>query len=137
MKRILKIFILFFSLVILLTGCKNSSYNEIDFETFEKYLDDEESFVLVIGSSQCSHCSDYQVTMDEIINEYGLDIKYINVLNLSDKDVSKLDAKTHYNYSTPTTVFFDEGKLDNTSTIRGAQNKENVIKKLTKKGYIK
>ncbi|MEI3529489.1 MAG: thioredoxin family protein [Bacilli bacterium] len=137
MKQILKLFILAIPLLLILTGCKNSSYNEIDFETFEKYLDDEDSFVLVIGSSKCSHCSDYQVTMDEIINEYGLDIKYINVLNLSDKDVSKLDAKTHYNYSTPTTVFFDNGKLDNTSTIRGAQSKENVVKKLTKKGYIK
>ena len=30
-----------------------------------------------------------------------------------------------------------EGKLDNTSTIRGSQSKENVEKKLTKNGYIK
>lgn len=137
MKKVLKLFVLIIPVVIMLTGCKNNSYNEIDYETFEKYLADEESFVLVIGSSKCGHCADYQITMDEIINEYGLDIKYINVLNLTDKDVSKLDAKTHYNYSTPTTVFFDKGKLDNTSTIRGAQSKEKVIKRLTKKGYIK
>lgn len=137
MKNLLKLFLLMVPIIMLITGCKNGSYNEIDFETFETLLDKKESFVLVIGSSQCSHCADYEITMDEIINEYGLDIKYINVFNLSEKEKSKLDAKTHYNYATPTTVFFEEGKLDNTSTIRGNQKKENVVKKLTKKGYIK
>lgn len=137
MKRVLKLFLLVVPIMLMITGCKNGSYNEIDFETFENLLNDEESFVLVIGSSQCGHCSDYQVTMDEIINEYGLDIKYINVINLSSKETSKLDAKTHYNYSTPTTVFFKDGKLDNTSTIRGNQSKDKVIKKLTRNGYIK
>lgn len=137
MKKLLKLFLLIVPIIMLITGCKNGSYNEIDFETFETLLDKKESFVLVIGSSQCSHCADYEITMDEIINEYGLDIKYINVFNLSEKEKSKLDAKTHYNYATPTTVFFEEGKLDNTSTIRGNQKKENVVKKLTKKGYIK
>ncbi len=137
MKSLLKLFLLIVPIIMLITGCKNGSYNEIDFETFETLLDKKESFVLVIGSSQCSHCADYEITMDEIINEYGLDIKYINVFNLSEKEKSKLDAKTHYNYATPTTVFFEEGKLDNTSTIRGNQKKENVVKKLTKKGYIK
>lgn len=137
MKKKLKLVLLVVPIIMMLTGCKNGSYNEIDYETFENLLEEKENFVLVVGSSQCSHCSDYQVTMDEIINEYGLDIKYINIVNLSEKEKSKLDAKTHYNYSTPTTVFFDDGKLDNTSTIRGNQSKENVIKKLTKKGYIK
>lgn len=137
MKKLLKLFLLIVPIIMLITGCKNGSYNEIDFETFETLLDKKESFVLVIGSSQCGHCADYEITMDEIINEYGLDIKYINVFNLSEKEKSKLDAKTHYNYATPTTVFFEEGKLDNTSTIRGNQKKENVVKKLTKKGYIK
>lgn len=137
MKKLLKLLLLVIPTITIITGCKNGSYNEVDFETFENLLDKKESFVLVIGSSQCSHCAEYQVTMDEIINEYGLDIKYINVYNLSEKQKAKLDAKAHYNYATPTTVFFKNGKLDNTSTIRGNQVKENVVKKLTKNGYIK
>lgn len=136
MKKLLKLFLLV-PILIMVTSCKNGSYNEIDFETFKKIIEKKDSFVLVIGSSQCGHCADYEVTMDEIITEYGLDIKYVNVLNLTEKEKAQLDAKTHYNYATPTTVFFKEGKLDNTSTIRGNQSKENVVKKLTKNGYVK
>lgn len=136
MKKFLGILLLIM-ISISLTGCKNGNYNEIDFETFEMLLKEKENFVLVVGSSNCPHCSDYQVTMSEIINEYGLDIKYINVANLSEKQNSKLNAKTHYNYSTPVTVFFEDGKIDNTSTIRGNQSKDKVVKKLTKEGYIK
>ena len=109
-------------------------FNHLSFYHFTK---EKENFILVVGSSNCPHCSDYQVTMSGIINEYGLDIKYINVANLSEKQNSKLNAKTHYNYSTPVTVFFEDGKIDNTSTIRGNQSKSKVIKKLTKEGYIK
>lgn len=137
MKKILRLFLLVVPIIIMVTACKNGSYNEIDFEIFERLIDKKENFVLVIGSSQCGHCAEYEVTMDEIITEYGIDIKYINVLNLSEKERAKLDAKTHYNYATPTTVFFKDGKLDNTSTIRGNQSKENVVKKLIKNGYIK
>lgn len=137
MKKILKLFLLVVPIIILVTSCKNGSYNEIDFETFESLIKKKENFVLVIGSSECGHCAEYEITMDEIIAEYGLDIKYINIFNLSEKEKAVLDAKTHYNYATPTTVFFKEGKLDNTSTIRGSQSKENVEKKLTKNGYIK
>lgn len=137
MKKMFKLFLLVVPIIIMVTACKNGSYNEIDFDTFEKLIEKKENFVLVVGSSQCSHCAEYEVTMDEIINEYGLDIKYINVFNLTEKEKAKLDAKTHYNYATPTTVFFKDGKLDNTSTIRGNQKKENVEKKLIKNGYIK
>ena len=137
MKKSLKLFLLVVPIIIMVTACKNGSYNEVDFEMFENLIEKKESFVLVIGSSQCGHCAEYEVTMDEIITTYGLDIKYINVLNLSEKERATLDAKTHYNYATPTTVFFKEGKVDNTSTIRGNQSKESVIKKLTKNEYIK
>lgn len=136
MKRLFSI-LLAVPVVLLMVGCNKKGYNEIDFKTFENLVDKKESFVLVVGSSTCSACATYEVTMEKIINDYNLDIKYIDVSKLSDKESSKLDAKTHYNYSTPVTVFFKKGVLDNSSTIRRAQSSKNVIKKLTKNGYIK
>lgn len=137
MKRFLKILFVL-PIVLLMAGCnKYTEYNEIDLNTFEKMVNNKESFVLVVGSSTCSACSTYQVTMEQIITDYNLDIKYIDVSKLTEKESSKLDAKTHYNYSTPVTVFFKNGNLDNSSTLRGSQNAKNVIKKLTKNGYIK
>ena len=137
MKRLLKI-LFALPIVLLMAGCNSSKgYNEIDFSKFEKMLDEKKSFVLVVGSATCSACSTYQITMEQIISDYNLDVKYIDISKLTDKEKAKIDAKTHFNYSTPVTVFFKKGNLDNSSTLRGAHNAKNVIKKLTKNGYIK
>lgn len=136
MKKLLKVLYVL-PLILLMVGCGKKGYNEIDFKTFENLVDKKESFVLVVGSSTCSACATYEVTMEKIISDYNLDIKYIDVSKLTEKESSKLDAKTHYNYSTPVTVFFKKGVLDNSSTLRGAHNSKNVIKKLTKNDYIK
>lgn len=136
MKRLLRVLFIL-PVILLMAGCNKKGYNEIDFKTFEKLLDKRENFVLVIGSSTCSACSTYEITMNSIINDYNLDVKYVDVSKLSEKEQSKLDAKTHYNYRTPVTVFFKKGVLDNSSTLRGSQDTNKVIKKLTKNGYIK
>lgn len=116
---------------------RKRDYDEISYEEFQTMISEERDFVLVVGSSTCTHCKEYHETMRRVIREYQLDIKYINVHNLSDEE--KNQFKTVINYSgTPTTVFITKGKEESTyNRIDGAKSYDKIISKLKKNGIIK
>lgn len=122
---------------LLLCGCGKSSYKEISFDTFEKLVENKESFILFIGAESCSHCVTYKTTINEVVKEYKVDIKYIDVDKLSTKQDSALKKVASYT-GTPTTVFIEKGKEESTyNRIVGNRDFEYVINKLQKNGYIK
>ena len=140
MKKI--IYTLIISLFIL-TGCTNNKYDEISYTKLSNMLDNNESFILFIGSSTCTHCDSYKITVNKIIDKYKIDIKYIDVSKFSNDEIEKFNEIIDYN-GTPTTAFIKDGKeycgeSDNCSyyRIRGNQDYETVVNKLKQKGYIK
>ena len=134
--RMKKIFILFVT-IIMLTGCKAKSYQEISYKELNDMLEDKESFILFIGSSTCSACARYEVTLNDVIEEYGTDVKYIDLSKLSDKDESALVSEFPID-GTPTTIFIEKGEEDNTyNRIEGAARRSKIIEKFEENGYIK
>lgn len=132
----MKKLILFLLPILLLCGCGKSTYKEITFDSFEKMIEDKESFVLFIGAESCSHCMTYKTTINEVVKEYNVDIKYIDVDRLSTKQDSALKKVASYT-GTPTTVFIKEGKEESTyNRIVGDRDFEYVVNKLEKNGYI-
>ncbi len=111
-KRGLSIFIF---LILFLTGCgssttvKNISMNEV-----EKKIEKKESFILEVMQTGCSACKSYEPIFQSVMKEYHLNAYVINLKELSEEETKKLD-EISYISGTPTTLFFKEGKLKNSS----------------------
>lgn len=135
MKKILMIILP----LLLISGCTSKEvYNEVSYKKLNEMLENKESFVLVIGSSECSHCESYKLTMKDVVDKYKITINYIDIFKLSDTERAKLNNKFSYS-GTPTTVFVEKGKEENAqfNRINGAKDYETIVKKLKKNGYIK
>lgn len=132
--------------ILLLSGCtkKLEGYDEITIDELKNIVENKEDIILFIGSDQCSHCSTYKVTVNEIVKTYQIDIKYINIAKLDETGLQELLKISNFGNSTPTTVFIKDGEeycgeSNNCSYYRiiGDQEYDKVVKKLKDKGYIK
>lgn len=127
------------SLTLFTTACGNklTTYEEIDYQKFNTMIEAEQSFVLFIGSTTCSHCDLYKETLNEAIKKYQVHIYYIDVSKLSSDENNKLKLVANYT-GTPTTVFIENGQETSMyDRIDGNRPMDKVIEKLKKKGYIK
>jgi len=132
MKKIL----ILISFIILLTGCVGpKTYQTINYKKLEKMLNDNESFVLVVGSATCQACNIYRRTMEEVIKEFSLMIYYVDVANFNNADIVKLDERFNIVY-TPTTIIIIDGE-EATGRIEGAANREEVVRLLQNYSFIK
>lgn len=119
-------------------GVDSGPYNEISITELTTMVENENTFVLVIGQENCTYCDSYKETMKKIIDNYDLDIKYINVSQLSEEEVESLNEFLCSSYSgTPTTIFFVDGIEKTTyNRIDGNQSYSIVKDKLISQGYI-
>ena len=135
MKKIVLLISLFF----ITTGCfgRIKSYDEIDYKTYTKMIEEKEDFILYIGSANCSHCQEFGPTIKKVIRKYQLDIKYIDISKLKVKQYDILKNKTKLQ-GTPTIVFIHKGVVDSGSSnkIQGTVPIDEVESMLKKKGYI-
>ena len=111
MKKILY-FCLLGLAILLLGGCtkKLDGYDEITIDELKEMVENKEDIILFIGSDQCSHCSTYKVTVNEIVKTYQIDIKYINIAKLDETGLQDLLKISNFGNSTPTTVFIKDGE---------------------------
>ena len=138
MSKMIKKITVFIFLAVLVAGCNNmKTYDEITYDEYKQMMDNKESFILFIGSNQCSHCTNYKKTLNNVIKKYGVDVKYIDIASLSDSDLSAF--KSHVSFSgTPTTIFISKGKeKSHYNRIVGDQDYSTVVEKFKKNGYIK
>lgn len=124
--------------IIFLSACSSvKTYDEISYKQLNKMLDNKNNFVLFIGSSKCSHCKEYEVTLNEIIKKYNLDIKYIDISKLSEEEYSELTSKFPIS-GTPTTIFIEKGEEKDTyNRIVGSVKYSKVLEKLKENNYVK
>lgn len=127
-----------FICLLLLAGCSIvKTYDEISYKQFNYMLNKKQSFVLFIGSTECEACSKYKVTLNKVISKYNLDIKYIDLAKLSEKNKGELISKFPIS-GTPTTIFIEKGKEKDTyNRIDGNVKYSKIIQKLKDNKYIK
>ncbi len=121
------------------TGCdsKYKTYEEISYKQLLEKLDKKESFALFIGSSECSHCADYKVTLEKFIENYQVKVYYLNVINLSSDEYNHFVSLINFGGSTPTTVFITDGEEKTIyNRIVGAVEYSKIISKFKAAGYI-
>lgn len=136
-----KVFSLLISIMLLIgiSGCstKHNTYTKISYSEFTKMKENKESFPLVIGAATCSACASYEVTMEAFIQKYNVQVYFIDIDTLSDEEKESLRVETNYT-STPTTVFYKEGKVTPSyNRMIGAGDLQSVKTIFTQNGYIK
>lgn len=134
-----KILFLFVSLL-LLTGCSKGKLNEIGFSEYNDMISNEKSFVLVIGKTGCSYCLDYKETLNAVLEDYDVELYYIDHSKFNEDEKSKFLARIMFDnnaISTPTTIYIEKGREQNKrNRIVGSTSKSEVIKYLKGVGII-
>ena len=131
-------------ITMLTVGCGHGSIEEISFSDYKQMVENKESFILFIGSSTCSHCAEFKITLQEVIENYNVDFKYIDIANFTPEERTSFSNSISFD-GTPTTVFIVEGvdnsctlfSCDKTKRIEGAQSYQKTIEMLKNNGYIK
>lgn len=142
-----KIIYLVIAILIFLTGIfifiQNQNKNhksiylkEITYTEFKNLLNENETFVLYIGNENCYACSIYLPKLISVIEEYKVEIKYLDTNKLSGEENIEFQQDA-YITGTPTTIFIKDGKETSTlNRMDGDQSKSFIITKLKDNGYI-
>lgn len=110
--------------------------NEIEYKELIEKIENKEDMVLLISQTTCTHCISYKPKLEEVANEYKLNIYYIDVDLLNDEEGDKLKSYISYS-STPITVFLKDGEETTVANrINGDASKEKIEKKLKSNGFI-
>ena len=143
MKSKKKAIILFVVCLIILIGAivadrflSKSYLVEIKYDTLMEKIDNNDSFVLLLSQTTCSHCMDFKPKLKKVANKYKLNIYYIETNLLSEEENKKL--KKNFNFEgTPTTVFVINGEEKTAANrINGDVSTEKIIAKLKSNGFI-
>ena len=120
-----------------ITGCqKYTTYTEISYQQLKEKMDAKDTFVLVVGSATCTACSNYKMTMEQVIKAKQVEIFYIDLNKLTSEEDAKLYSEFVVT-SSPTTIFFDKGEQEPViNRIVGSADYDKIIEALEKRGYL-
>lgn len=138
MRKVITVFFCIL-LVTIVSGCssKKTTYTTVSLDELNEKIDNKDSFVLTIGSSSCSHCANFQPKMETVIKVHQVEVFYIDVLKLKEKEYKDFLARLNFE-GTPTTIFFKDGKETSMSNrIDGDKKIEVIEEKMKKAGFIK
>lgn len=137
MKKVLIGLIIVIS-TLCLTACMGpKTYEEISYGELQDKINYKDDFILFIGAETCSACKAYKHALNKAIENYGIDVKYIDIDKISDDQLADLKSIVYFS-GTPQTVFITNGKNDeNKKKIDGNVKYSKLVKTLEKYGYIK
>ena len=91
-------------------GTKTISYTE-----YEDLMNSNKPFLMVIIQDGCGYCEMYEQVVEEVANELGIPVNYLNLTNLSSEESNKLSKSNSYlkknQWGTPTTLFMVGDKV--------------------------
>jgi predicted bacteriocin transport accessory protein len=135
MKKILILIIAVFAIT--LTGCsKDKALISVSYDGLAAKIRERDSFVLYVGSSECSHCAEFRPVLEKVMRKYKLDIYYIDMAELSAAKykavMDKIDGR-----GTPTTVYIKKGRTLTSPRIEGESDYETVVEFFQDLGLVK
>ena len=108
----------------------------INVSELESKINNEETFMLVISQTGCSHCEQYLPELDRTLQEVNLNAYILNITGLDSENASTLNKYVNFS-GTPTTIFFHEGMETTTlNRIVGYASKTKIKEKLKSLGYM-
>lgn len=118
----------------------NSSDNfiKLNYNEFKEKVDNNDSFVLCVSRTTCSHCNDYKPKLKEVSNKYNIKIYYTEINEFSNSELDYFKDNFGFDGGTPITMFIKDGKEGTTgSRIEGDVSMEKIVSKLKTNGFIK
>ena len=113
-----------------------TTYKQIDYNTYTSLKNAKESYILYLGSSSCSHCQNFKPVLESIIKDYQLDISYIDISTLTEKEYAVVQNDTKLQ-GTPTIVFIEDGVVKTSPKIVGEVGYNTALNSFKESGYIK
>lgn len=115
----------------------NDNLVKLNYDEIMEKMDNNESFVLCISRTTCSHCNVYKPKLRKVANKYDIKIYYTDVDRYSKNDLKDFNSKISFDGGTPTTLFIKNGEEKTTATrIEGDVSIEKIVDKLKKNGFI-
>ncbi len=137
-SSILLIIIVASLLIISILNPRKGNLISLNYNEITNKAKKEESFILIVSRSTCSHCAEYKPKVESIAKKYNIDIYYTDYdLDTKDNQEKFLD-EYKLDGSTPITIFIKNGKQTNLfDRIEGDVSKKTAIEKFKKLGFIK
>lgn len=134
----MKKFVLLILCIFIFCACSTKSYIiDTSFDKVKSMIESKETFILYIGSAECSHCADYKPKLEDVTLEYEVKVYYIDTSKLNENEYKKLTDIVSFS-GTPTTVFINKGEdLGVQTHIDGDVSREKIINSFKNNGYIK
>ena len=131
------ILVLLVAFLIINKAISKGNLVELTYDEFTEKIDNEESFVLCISLTTCSHCATYKPKLESVAKDYGIDLYYIDIDKYSDEEQEEFVKVINFNDTTPTTVFLKNGKETTASNrINGDVSTSRIIDKLKSNDFI-
>lgn len=134
MKKFILLILCFFTFC----ACSTKSYIvNTSLDKIKIMIENKETFILYIGSADCSHCASYRPKLEDVTLEYEVTVYYIDTSKLDDTEYNELTKIVSFS-GTPTTAFIKDGEDLGTQThIDGDVSRERIINSFKNNGYIK
>ncbi len=130
-------FLLLLLLPLLLCSCSKNYIINSTIDDIEKKVENNESFILYIGSSDCSNCASFTPKLKNVVNKNKITVYYIDIYNISDEDYTRLFKIVNFQ-GTPTVAFIKNGMDPGSQThIRGNVSMDEIISSFKNNDYIK
>ncbi|MGM9835021.1 MAG: thioredoxin family protein [Bacilli bacterium] len=113
----------------------SATLKTIELNDLQKLIAEEKDFIILYSQTTCGHCTLFKPVLEEIVNEYKIEILVLEVNLLNENefddflDISDINA-------TPVLAFFADGKEEVSQRLSGEKTKEVVVERLKDLGYI-
>lgn len=112
-----------------LTLVGDAGLHQMTYNDYETMVDNGDAFIVVIERAGCGYCIQYMPIVEEVANEKGIPMYYIDTDTLSTEEMDKLNNNNSYlkrnSWGTPTTLFMLGDRV--IDTISGYVDKETVL----------
>lgn len=125
---------------------KEANLTFINYNEYEKLIDDSKTHVVVVGQTTCSHCIAIKPALNKVAGEYDLTINYLNLTEMSQDEYNSFSEslkEIEYNdpdfvesgsFGTPLTLIIENGKVKD--YISGERTKSQLVREFKKNGLI-
>ena len=110
-----------------------TTYNSLTYDEYSEKIKNNDSFILLLWRTGCSHCETFEPKLKEVISHYNLNIYGLNLADLSEKESSIVENKTFVT-GTPTMVYIKDGKYS--TKMVGDKDEQELIDFLVECGYL-
>ncbi len=109
----------------------------INYDEYENIVDSKEKSIVVIGQSTCIYCIQAKVLFNEILDEYDVDINYLNLNYLEEEEYELFQAsfeEFEEGVGTPYLAIIEDKEI--IETMEGFASKQDYIDLFEKEGLI-